>query len=117
MNPNSTEEQQLRVGKEGARGRKRFCLIQCRDFHIPSVCICKLPYPSPTAVVAAVIKIWYLNSTVPSQQDILICSLQRRNGSKDSLLEEKSQLSTNVDIKTTTKMIKTVPVSRFKVET
>uniref|UniRef100_A0A8V0Y7U0 Erythrocyte membrane protein band 4.1-like 4A n=1 Tax=Gallus gallus TaxID=9031 RepID=A0A8V0Y7U0_CHICK len=42
---------------------------------------------------------------------------QRRNGSKDSLLEEKSQLSTNVDIKTTTKTIKTVPVSRFKVET
>ncbi|XP_072216402.1 band 4.1-like protein 4A [Excalfactoria chinensis] len=42
---------------------------------------------------------------------------QRRNGSKDSLLEEKSQLSTNIDIKTTTKTIKTVQVSRFKVET
>ncbi|OXB55322.1 hypothetical protein ASZ78_016599 [Callipepla squamata] len=38
----------------------------------------------------------------------------RRNGSKDSLLEEKSQLPTNIDIKTTTKMIKTVQVSRFK---
>uniref|UniRef100_A0A8C3LBJ0 Erythrocyte membrane protein band 4.1-like 4A n=1 Tax=Chrysolophus pictus TaxID=9089 RepID=A0A8C3LBJ0_CHRPC len=42
---------------------------------------------------------------------------QRRNGSKDSLLEEKSQLSTNIDIKTNTKTIKTVQVSRFKVET
>ncbi|XP_052556969.1 band 4.1-like protein 4A isoform X2 [Tympanuchus pallidicinctus] len=44
-------------------------------------------------------------------------SQQRRNGSKDSLLEEKSQLSTNIDIKTTTKTIKTVQVSRLKVET
>ncbi|XP_048787340.1 band 4.1-like protein 4A isoform X3 [Lagopus muta] len=42
---------------------------------------------------------------------------QRRNGSKDSLLEEKSQLSTNIDIKTTTKTIKTVQVSRLKAET
>uniref|UniRef100_A0A8C3LBJ5 Erythrocyte membrane protein band 4.1-like 4A n=1 Tax=Chrysolophus pictus TaxID=9089 RepID=A0A8C3LBJ5_CHRPC len=41
----------------------------------------------------------------------------QRNGSKDSLLEEKSQLSTNIDIKTNTKTIKTVQVSRFKVET
>ncbi|XP_040397420.1 band 4.1-like protein 4A isoform X1 [Cygnus olor] len=41
---------------------------------------------------------------------------QRRNGSKDSLIEEKSVLSTN-DGKPTTKTIKTVQVSRFKVET
>nr|XP_047908131.1 band 4.1-like protein 4A isoform X3 [Anser cygnoides] len=51
-----------------------------------------------------------------TQQNILICSLQRRNGSKDSLIEEKSLLSTN-DGKPTTKTIKTVQVSRFKVET
>ncbi|XP_075344677.1 band 4.1-like protein 4A isoform X4 [Mycteria americana] len=43
---------------------------------------------------------------------------QRQNGSKDSLIEETSQLSTNnVDGKSTTKIIKTVQVSRFKVET
>ncbi|XP_064356659.1 band 4.1-like protein 4A isoform X4 [Dromaius novaehollandiae] len=43
---------------------------------------------------------------------------QTRNGSKDSLIEEKSQLSTNnLDGKPTTKTIKTVQVSRFKVET
>ncbi|NXN42936.1 E41LA protein, partial [Rhinoptilus africanus] len=41
---------------------------------------------------------------------------QRQNGSKDSLIEETSQLST-VDGKPTTKIIKTVQVSRFKVET
>uniref|UniRef100_A0A8B9Q593 Erythrocyte membrane protein band 4.1-like 4A n=2 Tax=Apteryx owenii TaxID=8824 RepID=A0A8B9Q593_APTOW len=44
--------------------------------------------------------------------------LTQRNGSKDSLIEEKSQLSTNnLDGKPTTKTIKTVQVSRFKVET
>ncbi|XP_029861222.1 band 4.1-like protein 4A isoform X4 [Harpia harpyja] len=43
---------------------------------------------------------------------------QRQNGSKDSLIEETSQLSTNnVDGKPTTKIVKTVQVSRFKVET
>ncbi|KAM7077598.1 band 4.1-like protein 4A isoform 3-T4 [Ciconia maguari] len=43
---------------------------------------------------------------------------QRQNGSKDSLIEETSQLSTNnIDGKSTTKIIKTVQVSRFKVET
>ncbi|NWI18591.1 E41LA protein, partial [Crypturellus soui] len=43
---------------------------------------------------------------------------QRRNGSKESLIEEKSQLSTNnLDGKPTIKTIKTVQVSRFKVET
>ncbi|NXY69482.1 E41LA protein, partial [Glareola pratincola] len=41
---------------------------------------------------------------------------QRQNGSKDSLIEEASQLST-IDGKPTTKIIKTVQVSRFKVET
>ncbi|XP_069633394.1 band 4.1-like protein 4A isoform X4 [Haliaeetus albicilla] len=43
---------------------------------------------------------------------------QRQNGSKDSLIEETSQLSTNnVEGKPTTKIVKTVQVSRFKVET
>ncbi|XP_039236699.1 band 4.1-like protein 4A isoform X3 [Pipra filicauda] len=43
---------------------------------------------------------------------------QRLNGSKDSLIEETSQPSpNNVDGKPTTKIIKTVQVSRFKVET
>ncbi|OPJ86444.1 band 4.1-like protein 4A [Patagioenas fasciata monilis] len=43
---------------------------------------------------------------------------QRQNGSKDSLIEETSQLSTNdIDGKSITKIIKTVQVSRFKVET
>ncbi|XP_069736581.1 band 4.1-like protein 4A isoform X2 [Phaenicophaeus curvirostris] len=43
---------------------------------------------------------------------------QKQNGSKDSLIEETSQLSTNnVDGKPTTKIVKTVQVSRFKVET
>ncbi|XP_074935404.1 band 4.1-like protein 4A isoform X4 [Phalacrocorax aristotelis] len=43
---------------------------------------------------------------------------QRQNGSKDSLIEETSQLSTNIiDGKSTTKIIKTVQASRFKVET
>uniref|UniRef100_A0A8D0FWR6 Erythrocyte membrane protein band 4.1-like 4A n=1 Tax=Strix occidentalis caurina TaxID=311401 RepID=A0A8D0FWR6_STROC len=42
----------------------------------------------------------------------------QQNGSKDSLIEETSQLPTNsVDGKLTTKIIKTVQVSRFKVET
>ncbi|XP_068784929.1 band 4.1-like protein 4A isoform X3 [Struthio camelus] len=42
---------------------------------------------------------------------------QRRNGSKDSLIEEKSQLSTNnLDGKPTTKTIKTVQVSRLKIK-
>lgn len=48
----------------------------------------------------------------------LIYSLQRQNGSKDSLVEEPSLLSTNnVDGKPATKIVKTVQVSRFKVET
>lgn len=48
----------------------------------------------------------------------LICSFQRQNGSKDSLIEEPSPLSTNnVDGKPATKIVKTVQVSRFKVET
>ncbi|XP_030368521.1 band 4.1-like protein 4A isoform X4 [Strigops habroptila] len=43
---------------------------------------------------------------------------QRQNGSKDSLIEERSPLSTNnIDGKPTTKIIKTVQVSCFKVET
>ncbi|XP_030898664.1 band 4.1-like protein 4A isoform X3 [Melopsittacus undulatus] len=43
---------------------------------------------------------------------------QRQNGSEDSLIEEISLLSTNnIDGKPTTKIIKTVQVSRFKVET
>ncbi|KAM6289935.1 band 4.1-like protein 4A [Aegotheles albertisi] len=43
---------------------------------------------------------------------------QRQNESKDSLIEETSQLSTNnIYGKPTTKIIKTVQVSRFKVET
>ncbi|KAF4803508.1 Band 4.1-like protein 4A [Turdus rufiventris] len=43
---------------------------------------------------------------------------QRQNGSKDSLIEEPSLLSTkNVDGKPATKIVKTVQVSRFKVET
>ncbi|KAF2977291.1 hypothetical protein EK904_014240, partial [Melospiza melodia maxima] len=43
---------------------------------------------------------------------------QRQNGSKDSLIEEPSLLSTNnVDGKPNTKIVKTVQVSRFKVET
>ncbi|XP_061234068.1 band 4.1-like protein 4A isoform X3 [Neopsephotus bourkii] len=43
---------------------------------------------------------------------------QRQNGSKDSLIEEISLLSTNnIDGKPTTKIVKTVQVSRFKVET
>uniref|UniRef100_A0A8C3NVU6 Erythrocyte membrane protein band 4.1-like 4A n=1 Tax=Cyanoderma ruficeps TaxID=181631 RepID=A0A8C3NVU6_9PASS len=43
---------------------------------------------------------------------------QRENGSKDSLIEEPSLLSTNnVDGKPVTKIVKTVPVSCFKVET
>ncbi|XP_017668146.1 PREDICTED: band 4.1-like protein 4A isoform X9 [Lepidothrix coronata] len=42
---------------------------------------------------------------------------QRLNGSKDSLIEETSQPSpNNVDGKPTTKIIKTVQVSRFKVD-
>lgn len=75
------------------------------------VCVCK-------AVITAVIKIQYLNSAIPFQQHVLICSLQRQNGSKGSLIEETSQLSTNnIDGKSITKIIKTVQVSRFKVET
>ncbi|XP_071304658.1 band 4.1-like protein 4A isoform X3 [Agelaius tricolor] len=43
---------------------------------------------------------------------------QRQKGSKDSLIEEPSLLSTNnVDGKPNTKIVKTVQVSRFKVET
>ncbi|XP_071588060.1 band 4.1-like protein 4A isoform X3 [Heliangelus exortis] len=43
---------------------------------------------------------------------------QRQNGSKDSLIEETSQLPTNNAYgKPTSKIIKTVQVSRFKVET
>ncbi|XP_057286836.1 band 4.1-like protein 4A isoform X3 [Pezoporus wallicus] len=43
---------------------------------------------------------------------------QRQNGSKDSLIGEISLLSTNnTDGKPTTKIVKTVQVSRFKVET
>uniref|UniRef100_A0A8C0ZG71 Erythrocyte membrane protein band 4.1 like 4A n=1 Tax=Cyanistes caeruleus TaxID=156563 RepID=A0A8C0ZG71_CYACU len=43
---------------------------------------------------------------------------QRQNGSKDSLIEESSLLSTNnVDGKSATKIVKTVQVSCFKVET
>lgn len=43
---------------------------------------------------------------------------QRQNGSKDSLIEERSPLSTNnFDGKPATKIVKTVQVSRFKVET
>ncbi|KAJ7417691.1 Band 4.1-like protein 4A [Willisornis vidua] len=43
---------------------------------------------------------------------------QRQNGSKDSLIEEISQPSTNnVDGKPTSKIIKTVQVSRLRVET
>ncbi|XP_062460222.1 band 4.1-like protein 4A isoform X5 [Pezoporus occidentalis] len=42
---------------------------------------------------------------------------QRQNGSKDSLIGEISLLSTNnIDGKPTTKIVKTVQVSRFKVE-
>uniref|UniRef100_A0A8C6ZHP4 Erythrocyte membrane protein band 4.1-like 4A n=1 Tax=Nothoprocta perdicaria TaxID=30464 RepID=A0A8C6ZHP4_NOTPE len=49
---------------------------------------------------------------------IIQLTQQRRNGSKESLMEEKSQLSTNnLDGKPTIKTIKTVQVSRFKVET
>ncbi|XP_010221560.1 PREDICTED: band 4.1-like protein 4A, partial [Tinamus guttatus] len=49
---------------------------------------------------------------------IIQLTQQRRNGSKESLIEEKSQLSTNnLDGKPTIKTIKTVQVSRFKVET
>ncbi|XP_055292687.1 band 4.1-like protein 4A isoform X2 [Moschus berezovskii] len=44
--------------------------------------------------------------------------LQRRNGSKDSLIEEKSQTSTsNMAGKHTAKTIKTIQVSRLKIET
>ncbi|NWR24176.1 E41LA protein, partial [Emberiza fucata] len=51
---------------------------------------------------------------VPSSQ----LTQQRQNGSKDSLIEEPSLLSTNnVDGKPNTKIVKTVQVSRFKVET
>ncbi|XP_016002682.2 band 4.1-like protein 4A isoform X4 [Rousettus aegyptiacus] len=43
---------------------------------------------------------------------------QRRNGSKDSLIEEKSQTSTsNLAGKHTAKTIKTIQASRFKIET
>ncbi|NXF39307.1 E41LA protein, partial [Nyctibius bracteatus] len=43
---------------------------------------------------------------------------QRQNGSKDSLIEETSLLSTNnVYGKPTSKIVKTIQVSRFKVET
>ncbi|NXD17201.1 E41LA protein, partial [Nothocercus nigrocapillus] len=49
---------------------------------------------------------------------IIQLTQQRRSGSKESLIEEKSQLSTNnLDGKPTIKTIKTVQVSRFKVET
>uniref|UniRef100_A0A8B9IS47 Erythrocyte membrane protein band 4.1-like 4A n=1 Tax=Amazona collaria TaxID=241587 RepID=A0A8B9IS47_9PSIT len=44
-------------------------------------------------------------------------SQQRQNGSKHSLIEEISLLSTNIDGKPTAKIIKTVQVSRFNVET
>nr|XP_005281678.1 band 4.1-like protein 4A isoform X1 [Chrysemys picta bellii]XP_023962493.1 band 4.1-like protein 4A isoform X1 [Chrysemys picta bellii] len=45
-------------------------------------------------------------------------SQQRRNGSKDSLIEEKSQISTNsLDGKHSAKTIKTVHASRLKIET
>uniref|UniRef100_A0A8C5RJB3 Erythrocyte membrane protein band 4.1 like 4A n=1 Tax=Laticauda laticaudata TaxID=8630 RepID=A0A8C5RJB3_LATLA len=45
-------------------------------------------------------------------------SQQRRNGSKDSLLEEKIQISmNNVDRKHSAKTIKIVPASRLKIET
>ncbi|NXD46463.1 E41LA protein, partial [Copsychus sechellarum] len=70
----------------------------------------------PKAFIATVSKIWCLNSVVSFQ--CLIYSLQRQNGSKDSLIEEPSLLSTNnVDGKPATKIIKTVQVSCFKVET
>lgn len=43
---------------------------------------------------------------------------QRRNGSKDSLIEEKSQLSTiNPAGKPTAKTIKTIQAARLKAET
>ncbi|XP_019388014.1 PREDICTED: band 4.1-like protein 4A isoform X1 [Crocodylus porosus] len=45
-------------------------------------------------------------------------SQQKRNGSKDSLLEEKSQISTiNLDGRHSVKTIKTVHAARFKIET
>ncbi|XP_006266323.2 band 4.1-like protein 4A isoform X2 [Alligator mississippiensis] len=50
-------------------------------------------------------------SSIPALQ-------QKRNGSKDSLLEEKSQISTiNLDGKHSAKTIKTVHAARFKIET